>query len=237
MGSFTRAEIVARGMARAGNTGYQTEAEYALNSFLLRTAADYPWPKLHRSITGVALGAGVQSISFGAGSSGVTRGVQRILPDLWVYKSDYTSQGRARVRVLTGGSVSEEDRVQDATKNRGIPVQVRLRPDASVDWRWSIIPWPVPDQAYLLAIDYIELPAVPAVGSGGDATVPWYPNDETMVQCVCAEVVHNYEPERWAQELSVLAALEGKDKGRYGTAPGINDQLGDNFGLDRGVFR
>jgi hypothetical protein len=237
MGSFTRLEIVTRGMARAGNTGYQTEAEYALNAFLLRTAADYPWPKLHRSVTGVALGEGAQSISFGNGSSGVTRQVQRILNPLWVYKSDFTIQGRTRVRVLTGGLQQEEDRIQDPTKSRGLPYQVRVRPDASVDGRWTIIPWLVPDQAYQLAVDYIELPAVPVIGTAGDATVPWYPSDETMVQCVCTEVVHNWEPERWAQELSVLAALEGKDKGRYGTAPGINDQMGDNFGLDRGVFR
>jgi hypothetical protein len=65
---------------------------------------------------------------------------------------------------------------------------------------------------------------------------PWYPNDETMVQAVAFKNLEFYmgkdAPTTQAAQQQ-LASLATNDRSRYGTNPGIND----NLILDPTVFK
>lgn len=232
MGAKTLTTVVSEGMALAGRDDLSTEVMAWVNNWLRQTYLSWDYPFLLRSREGLSLAAGTQTVVVGGGNGGVTPEIQRILDPVWVYKSDYTAKGQARIRPLYGGNDERsEERVQDATVRRGIPTQVRVRPSTTAYGVWTLVFLPVPDVAYLLALDYVELPATLA-----GADTPLYPNDLTLVQAaLTATALYNngHDSPEYQDAIQVLARRTAEDKARFGATPGVNDVLP----LDGGVFR
>lgn len=231
MGQLTRGTIVTEGMRLAGRTDLSTQANIWFNAWLRSVYRSWTWPFLHKKALAVSLTAGTTSISFGAGST-ETLEVQHIFDPIKVYSSDKRTLGIARIRQLEDGSLySDEDLIDwSQTNNRGLPHAMRVRPDTSVWGKWTLLPYPVADNNYLLKIEYLVQPA----DISSDATVPIYPNDQTMIQAVKVDTLnfmHMFE--QYALEKQILEDMRTSDKIKYGQVMGINDKLT----LDGGVFR
>jgi hypothetical protein len=234
MGSLTRAQIVSQGLAEAGyDTTYQTIAETDLNARLQRIYSQFPWPFLQKRIAGVALTQGATSLDIGAGAAGVTNGIQRILNPMYLYRSDYTYSGRIQIRQIAGGPVDLDETVNNPATLTGPPQLMKVRQHNTTPGKWTLVPLPIPDRVYLLAVDYIDIPAPIATGAGGDSTVPVYPNDSTLIKIVETWALKHAKHETYATERDVLADMIIQDRVVYGSVDGTND----NLGLDDGVYR
>jgi hypothetical protein len=229
MGQLSFASIVTNGLQKAGDTSLTTYANVWLNAFLRETYRDWPWPFLHKRTTGIALAAGTTSLSFGAGST-ETLEVPRIFDPIKVYTAAYTGKGVARIRQIIESDVDHDAVFNDTTQGRGIPTTMKIQPDASLWGKWTLRPWPVPDKAYLLGIEYLIQPA----DISNTALVPMYPNDRTMILAVEAEALnHMHEAELAMAKFSALQQAVVQDRLRYGSAEGINEDQS----LDDSVFR
>lgn len=228
MGQKTRTEIIDAGLQLAGDTSLTTHAVTWLNAFLRETYRSWPWPFLHKRYTGLALGAGVTSLSFGNGSTEALE-VPRIFDPIKVYTSDYRSKGKARIRQMVESDVDHDATYNDPAQGRGIPTTFKIRADNTLWGKWTLYPWPVPDKAYLLGLEYLIQPADLSSGS----SVPIYPSDETMILAVMVKgLEHMKEIEQYALKKGELREQVINDRLRYGSAEGVNeDQL-----LDDGVF-
>ncbi len=209
MGNLNVGSIITRGLALAGNSKPVTEALFDLNAWLRDEYTSWDWPFLQRRIAGVVLGQGTTSLDFGAGSS-VSEDVQR-------------------VRQLTGGSELEDETINNPSTNRGLPYSFKVRADDVTEGKWNLIPSPVPNKQYLLAIDYVVQPD--DLASNSD--VPIYPSDKCLIQRVhhFGLVYSNRRPEA-AEEMRLLADMTLNVRIRKGTVDGTND----NLGLDESVF-
>lgn len=233
MGQMTRSEIVAQGLEEAGvDLTYKTQAETDLNKQLQRIYDAWPWPFLVRRASGVALGTGVTSLAIGAGSGGVAARIKRILDPIYLYNSDYSAAGTLRVRSIVGGALNLDENVMNPASFIGQSSIIKVRADTATFGKWNIIPGPVPNKAYLLAIDYIESPDPIATGSGGDSTKPLYPNDAVLCKIVECWALRHGKHETYQSERDVLAAMIVQDRVTYGAVDGINDSLP----LDGSVF-
>ena len=78
-------------------------------------------------------------------------------------------------------NIDADERTSDPATNTGLPTMFKIRDILSAvsPYRMckSLIPITVPDKAYLLHFDYIELPLTLQTDSTG---IPLYPNDQTM---------------------------------------------------------
>lgn len=235
MGAMTRDEIVAEALLLAGRgTDLNVRARVALNHWLDSQYQAWPWPFLQRRAAAIALAAGTQSLSFGNGAL-VTARVQRIISPLGLYNTAYTSKTLLPIRSLTGGPLSEDETLNNPTLTRGLPQRVKVRANSATPNKWDIIPLPVPDKDYLLAIDYLELPATYATNAAV-SSIPLYPNDRTMVQAVLTEV-HKYvdgtDSDSYQSALGILGSMAIDDRVKFGQVTGTNDVMQ----LDPDVFR
>lgn len=232
MGAKTIGTICDEGMLLAGRDDLDTEVLAWVNNWLRQTYLSWDYPFLHRSREALDLPASTTYLRVGGGNSGVTPQIQRILDPIWVYKSDFSYRGQARIRQLTGGTdTRNENRLQNTSTNLGPPTQVRVRPWAGVYGQWKLEFMPVPEAAYLLTFDYIELPDNLVA-----ADTPMYPNDLTMVQAALVATLlysNGHDSRDYQDAIQVLARRVTEDKARFGATPGINDVLQ----LDGGVFR
>ncbi len=229
MGQLTRATIVSEGLLKAGNTSLTTRANVWFNAWLRSTYRAWPWPFLHKRATGIALAQGATSLTFGNGST-ETLEVQRVLDPIWVYDSAYATRARARIRPVVGDvGLNLDETINSPTGNVGLPEFFKVRASNTVWGTWTLQPVRVPDKAYLLAVDYLVQPA----DISSDATVPVYPNDQTMIQCVCAHAWQYMGDERYGEGLQILASMVTDDRMKYGEVAGTNDMVS----LDPGVFR
>jgi hypothetical protein len=231
MGVKTLSTIVSEGMALGGrtDTALATPVAAWVNNWLEQTYLQWPWPFLYKSRAQLTLAAAAQSQDVGAGNGGITNRVQRIIDPIWVYES--TGNGSiARVRKLTGGvDPQNEERVQVAANYTGKPTTFRIRP-GSTGGIWTLVPQPFPDKAYLLAFDYIELPA-----SLATSDTPIYPNDLTLVQAALVATllyVNGHDDPAYQDAIQVLAKRVSQDRTGFGNALGINDTVD----LDEGVY-
>lgn len=234
MGQLTRLQIVTEGMRLAGMpvAAGATQANIWFNAWLRKTYRSWTWPFLYRTITGVALTAGTTTISFGAGSSGVTDEVQHIFDPIKVYSSDKRTLGIMRLRQLLDGSLFNDEDLIDWTQpgNRALPYAFRASPDPTLWGKWTIAPYPVADTNYLLKVQYLLQPS----DISDDAARPIYPNDQTMIQAVKVDTLnymHAYDA--YGAEMNILDQMRTADKVMYGSVMGINDKMT----LDGGVFR
>jgi hypothetical protein len=220
MGRLTRDQIVSEGQLLAGRDDNATASASWLQRWLDSVASSWPWPILQQEQSGVALGTGVSSITVGTGTH------QKILDNIWLY--DSTKMFRRRLRIKHQMSIPD-DVILPSTAT-GTPTALRIF--ASTFGVWTLKFDMIPDKDYLLTIPYLQWPT--ALASGSD--VPWYPNDETMVQVVAFKNHEFYDGKdspvtQAAQQM--LAGLVTADRMRFGAITGVNDQLV----LDPTVFR
>lgn len=226
MGQLTRDQIVSEGQLLAGRDDNATASNSWLQRWLDSVAASWNWPTLHDEAIGIAVTSGTASVTVGGGSGGITPKIIKILDSVWLYNSTRTWRKRLRIRHFVGDPV---DRI-GATDNTGAPDTFRMK--QTVFGTWILYFDRIPDQAYLLTIPYIVMPAAISTGS----ETPWYPNDETMVQAVAFKNHEFYDGKdaavtQAAQQM--LAGLATNDRMRFGQVTGIND----NLILDPTVFK
>jgi len=218
MGRLTRDEVVSEGQLLAGRDDNATASAKWLQRWLDSIAAAWPWPQLQTEAIGINLPSGTTLLTLGAGSGGITALIQKVLDNVWCYTTDRTARKRVRIRHQLS---DPGDRIQP-TSMIGFPGSARLFYSAHGQWQLSFDA--VPDKDYLLTIPYLLLPA--AMSAGTD--IPWYPNDETMVQAVAFKNHEFYDgkdaPVTQAAQAQ-LAALVANDRIRFGTVTGINDAL------------
>jgi hypothetical protein len=215
MGLLTRSEIVTQGMYTAGRDDLTTLANTWLQNWLNSVAAAWDWQILRNEAT-VSLSA--QQMDIGNGSGGISERILRVNDEMWWYTTDRNTRGRIELRDQNAGP---RDRIQPTT-TVGSPASVRiLKPGIGVA-RLSFEP--TPDKTYNLFVSYQHMGAQLT----GDSSVPWYENDETMIQAV-AYKTHEYVDGKDAPVTvaaqQMLSALVNNDKYRYGIAAGQNDTL------------
>lgn len=221
MGQLTLSSIVSQGLAKASRSDLTTFATTQLNAWLKQRAGDWPWPQLVRRITNVALASGATSISFGNGASGVTEEVQNIIDPVLIFTSDFKSKGKVRVQKLIDVPLHIDESVNDPALNKGIPQLIKIRADATLGGKWTLIPYPIPDRAYLLAVDYLTMP-----GDYTSGQKPWYPGDATMIQQVkCEALDYSQRYDELSAEREVLAAMVGDDRYRFGQQEGWQSSI------------
>lgn len=229
MGTLTRGQIVTEGLLLAGNANLTTRANQWLNSWLRSHYRSWPWPFLIRRAQNITLAAGATSLAVGGGNNGITEQVQRLYDPVYVYTADKKSRALARIRSVIAGPVDMDESVLNPSDNRGMPQYFKVRPYDNVWGTWQLEPYPYADQSYSLAFDYLIQPA----DITSDATVPIYPNDQTMIQAVVAWASRYMKLDGASGELELLSAMGSDDRLKYGEVPGINDQLQ----LDGASFR
>lgn len=213
MAQLTRDQIVSEGQLLAGRDDNATASAAWLQRWLDSVAASWPWPILQGEEIGVALNAGSTSLSYGG-----TPKLHKILDNVWLYDSTKTYRRRIRIRHQLS---MPSDRIQENT-HIGTPSNARLFTSAFGLWTFYFDY--IPDKNYLLTIPFIIVPD--AMSAGTD--VPWYPNDETMVQVVAFKNHEFYDGKdapvtQAAQQM--LAGLVANDRIRYGAVTGVNDHL------------
>lgn len=218
MAALTRAEIVSEGQLLAGRDDMATEAAKWLQRWLDSVAASWPWPVLQTEYVDIALAQGATSLTLGNGNGGITKRLIRILDNVWLYNSTKTFRQRLRIRHQLG---TPTDRISSSS-HIGPPQTARIF--KSTYGVWTMYFDPVPDKAYLLTIPAIILPDAMT----SDIDVPWYENDETMVQAVAFKVseYHNGKDSPvTAAFQQALAGLVANDRVRFGATTGVNDVL------------
>jgi hypothetical protein len=228
MGRLTRGELISEGQLLAGRDDMATQAANWLQRWLDAVAASWPWPILHTEAVDIALTANATSLSVGAGSGGITDEILKIQDNVWMYDSTRTFRRRLRIRHQLSAPA---DRIGPTT-NLGAPSSIRLFIDRTTLGKWVAYFEPTPDKAYMLSIPYLRVPAKLTL----DADVPWFPNDETMVQAIAFKVseFHNGKDHPVTQAFQQnLAGLIANDRIRFGAIVGVNDGMP----LDPAVFR
>ena len=212
---MTRTQIVQAGILQAQRDDCATLANGWLQRWLNSVAASHPWPRLQRETNGLSLSA--SSLVVGSGSGGVTEGIIRVLDNVWVYSGDRTKYGRVRVRTQL---TSPADRV--GSVSYGMPSQ--LRAFNSGEYQWTLYFDVTPDQTYSLSLPYITL----GTQLVDDTSIPWYPNDETMIQAVAFNTARYFDgkdSDKCQALQEDLVGLFASDRLRYGSANGVNDLL------------
>ena len=218
MGSNTRDQLVSEGQLLAGRDDMATQCATWLQRWLDSVAASWRWPALQQEAVNVNLPAGTTALTVGNGSAGITDKILVIHDNVWIYET--SRNGRQRVRIKHQLS-SPVDSTSPANYT-GKPQSIRVF--ASTFGKWILKPDPTPDQAYLITVPYNYVPI--ALTAGTD--IPWYPNDETMVQAIAFKVseYHNGKDASVTQAFQeALAGMVSNDRMRYGSVPGINDSM------------
>lgn len=224
MGILQRDQIIAQGLRQAAREDLDEGDAPATIDFLVwlrEMAAAWPWPRLYRDATAVALAANAATLDFGAGAA-ITPKVARILDPVYIYNSTYTVRGTVRVATLTGTSDVWDETVNDPARNVGQPQTVKVKPFAftttDTPGKWTLAFSPIPDRAYLLKVQYILLPENP-----GSTDIPWYPSDRTMIQSVKTMALgYGQKAPNYQEELALLDAMITRDKAEYGWQTGTN---------------
>lgn len=218
MAQLTRDQVVSEGQLLAGRDDNAVASATWLQRWLDSVAASWPWPLLMTEATGIALVSGATSLALGNGSGGITPKILKINDNVHLYDSTRTFRKRLRIRHQLS---TPSDRIGPTT-NTGTPANARIfNTSFGV---WTLYFEPTPERDYLLTIPYLVVPAAMTTGSD----VPWYPNDETMVQVVAFKNHEFYDGKdapvtRAAQEM--LAGMVASDRVRYGAATGVNDYM------------
>lgn len=235
MGVLTRSELVSQALNRAGDSSLTTLANQWLNDYLRSRYVAWPWPFTERTKSGLSLTTGTQSVNVGNGASSISNRIQRIHDPIYVYNSTYSVRAKARLKMARQGAEELDPDINDPSTNRGLPTTFQVQATSGTEGRWTLIPWPVPNQDYLLKFLYQEIPA----HLSADADVPVYPNDETVIQGVMVKALQYMAGERSAflerltQEEGALRLMEQADIISYGT----HDAHQMSVDLDPSVFK
>lgn len=224
MGNLSRDDIVSQGLRRGGNTDITTQAIEHLDNMLRSLYTGFDWPFLKRRKEDVSLVSGATSLSFGAGSGGVTAEISKIYDPIYIRTTDYTIQRRVArfMEFLEGGDTWG---LQNAA---GVPNLFKGEVDLTTQGKWVLRPDRIPDRNLLLLLNYME---IPVTLSGGDK--PIYPNDQTLVLGVVAFVRDYDDREDKDGALAKYEAAAGMDRVKYGQSMGMNQRIG----LDPNTFK
>lgn len=221
MGARTLTQLVASGLAKAGRTDLTTLATQELKNWLRDQYRAWPWPFLQKRKASASLAAGATSLAIGGGNGGVTNGIITIHDPVYIYTSDYNTRSVVRIRALTGGPSRLDLDVLNPATSTGLPSYFKMRP-GSVEGAWNLIPDVIPDKAYLLALDYTEMPADLASGD-----TPIFPSDrimEKVVQAFALDYQHKFQEAQMLE--GVISDMILGLKSNSGGSPGFNDSVG-----------
>lgn len=223
MGEKTALTLVREGGLLAGRDDLEARLLVRLPMWLDSVAMSWPWPVLKKTATGLSLPAGTTALTLGR-TGVIADRIGRIVDNVWAYTADYRTRQRVRVTRVPAEPVNA---IYNPTSNLGIPTSARIaKTSAGV---WSFQPTPIPDQNYLLVLDYLYIP--PFVSS----SPVWYENDMTVlaaVQAMALEHADGVEAKSTLAAQQAVAMMLAQDKVRFGQAPGENDQMQ----LDDSVF-
>lgn len=226
MGALTRDEIVNEGQLRGGRDDLNTVLNVVLADWLDRAGRSWMWPQLTQRRSNIAVGAGVSSITIGNNVGGIVQRVTRLITQPWLYDSQRTTRTRLAFRSIT----DEPSDILDPVTTTGMPslVTVETPNQDQLKLTFNV----VTDKDYLLFLVTHELPARPTTGSA----VPWYPEDETMLQLIEAETLrreNGVADPSYQAALANLTDMMSTDKTRHGQ----NQSSNALWELDKGVYR
>lgn len=234
MGKLTRTQIISQGINLAGKatatSAFASLVVTSWNAWLRSTYKGWLWPFLNKQATGISLAAAATSKTIGGGQGGITDDIDDIFDPIYIYDSAYQYLDKARVRQIRGGPAHMEPAAINPSTNAGIPREFKAREGSgSTEGQWVLTPYPFPDRAYLLAIDYKWLP--PDTSADGD--VVNYRNDRTLIYAAKVCTLEHMKAEDYLSELEVLASLVAQDFAKDAAKTGMND----NLGMDPNVFK
>lgn len=238
MGTLTRAELLGQAGLAAGNTEAASFVRVWLDAWMARTAKSWSWPVLKANISNVSVQTGALSIQLGNGTNGVTQYLHKLLNGtvFWRVQSGYAPNGRAFIKPLSDVDPTTRDGSIDPNQNRGKPETIKVRMDSAFPGKLTLYFDKPTDVAIYLSFDAHIIPANIGTDADDDTTVPWYPNDRTLLQaCKCAilelDAAGEQDP-HFDAEMGKLAAMVVDDRDFDG------EQAGDNqvMPLDPSVF-
>lgn len=234
MGRLSRSEIIAAGLAKAGNnSAITTEAVRYFQATLDRVYAAHEWPFLVRTYD-VAIAAGQGAFLFGDGSpapAAIPLRIQSIKRARLAGATNDSFQGRELPLRLP----SDLDPAAEPSWNDSTPGSAPTRllvdsvPEMPHQWRLTLVPYP--DTAYRLRVTAHFIPAALVFNSD----IPAYPADETLIEMVVAWATFYNADEREAKVDSTIRPRvvadfisSGSASGRPGTM-----QLSSRFRVTR----
>ena len=224
MGELTATEIITEAGLLAGRDDLAQRMHVLFPRWLDSVAKSWPWPILKKQASNIALPAGTTSLTIGR-SGVVTDRVSRIPDNMWCYTADKRTRGRVRVRRQPTMPINQ---ITDTSLSQGMPTACKLSM-TSLGAQWTLEPYPVPEQSYLLAFDYYYYPSY----SSGSAV--WYENDLTSIHAVMALILEHADGPEQKSTIAAqqtLGQMVAQDRMRFGLTDGINDQMQ----LDDSVF-
>lgn len=232
MGRYTRDALITAGQNRIGNTdsNLATRLQTEFQAWLDRQYAGWSWPFCKKRATGLTLSQGATSLTIGAGSGGVTNEIIKLVSPIGYYTSDRSTYGKAPIVPSVDNSVTYDETLANSSTFVGSPKEFKAR-HGSVRGSWDLVPLPFPNKAFLLSVDYYELPALLSSSS-----IPIYPSDATLIDALEAMALEDQYGPADARTTAAWERVTNKlayDRSTYGSAPGENDRLE----LDSSVFR
>lgn len=232
MARKTYLELRTYGAAIAGNDAVDDWVKTKMNAWFRKHYAAYAWPFLISQAASVTLSAGDTSIEVGGGSSGLTRQITRIFSPIYFRASgSFTNRGQAPVRQIVGDPSEMAAGFVDSSSQVGRPQSFIALPfQSSGSEKITLIPFPVPDKAYILGFTYQKLPDDMA-----DTDIPIYPNEMTLIQaCKVAAIEYDSSNSQfYIQEAQILSDMVAADRDTYGGT----QSFGDILQLDSSVFK
>lgn len=228
MSSMLISEIILEGLLLGGDTSLTARATVALRNWSRSVASGFLWPQLKREGDVIALAAGLQKITVGGGSGGITQEIARINDPLKLYTGTFTAKGDVRVETDWGQGFAVNNIANNPASNIGCPQRCRVKPksaggtqDLVTNYVWDIIFDRVADQAYSFEISYYLMPQFATA-----AERLWYPVDQTCVQAVFAFVLkHKKDWKGYQMATETLKQMVSTDRMSEGVKPGINDTI------------
>jgi hypothetical protein len=214
MGSRTRDEIIMEGQIRGGRDDLSSVLEPRLNDWLDRAGSGWSWPLLTFRRT-IPVGTGVNSVTVGEGAGGIANRVVRLAGESpWLYTANLTT--KVRLSAKAGNSSPEELWVPPNTN--GVPSSFILTQPSL--YTRSFVFNQVTNGPYVLFAVLVELP--PRLTGN---TVPWYPEDETMIAYIESEVLrreNGVDSPSYMSALEDLNTLQLNDRIRHGYSLSAN---------------
>lgn len=227
MGQLTFQNIIDTGLLRGGNDTLTTQAPIFLKGWLRKQAARWPWPQVVKRYSGLTLSASSVA-TIGAGSGGVTEVIKEVKKPIRLYSADYKKRSQIDIVAYDETHLGLDQTMAAGLAETGLPSTAKVMQVNGTMGRWTIEFFPLPDQSYLMSLLLHTIPTDPAVNA-----VPWYPEDETMVEAVAAFAVGWDSKSAGEAAMSIVADMVVTDRNAHGGVPGFNEDIE----LDPSVFK
>lgn len=216
-------------MNRGGRDNLNTKMNAALNDFLDRAGRSWTWPMLTKRVVEIPLVAGVGFVLVGAGAGGIDERVTHLLGQPILYSDATLRRLRGRptlVDFIDGYS----DAIVNAGGGVGIPDQYTIDTISQDQKRLLFNRAASEDLLIDMSVHILYDPLTTGT------EIPWYPEDETMIQAVMAATLRSengVDSPSYRAALDELGEMMGNDKIRHGASSTVNATMG----MDPSVFR